>query len=194
VKNEELIEVLASMVKITIIADGWIQGVGYRAFVKRVGSQLGLKGLVRNLPDGQVEVFCEGSLAQVNKLLKMMSYKGKKGDPLSAYVESLSVYKEGEKGYRGPWKGYREFDVDYGFEIQSPVDRALLEQLESGTLYVASSRDEFGLLRDEFAMFRKETNGNFKTMEERYGSISKEMAKMRATFERLVDAYIKRQA
>jgi acylphosphatase len=181
------------MVKITIIADGWIQGVGYRAFVKRVASQLGLRGLVRNLPDGKVEVFCEGSLAQVNKLLKMMSYKGKRGDPLSAYVEGLSVCKEGEKGYRGPWKGYEEFDVDYGFEIQSPVDRALLEHLESGTLYVASSRDEFGLLRDEFAMFRKETNGNFKTMEERYGSISQEMAKMRATFERLVDAYIKRQ-
>lgn len=191
--DEVLSEVFASMVKITIIADGWIQGVGYRAFVKRVASQLGLKGLVRNLSDGQVEVFCEGTLPRINRLLKMMSYKGRRGDPLSAYVEGISVYKEGAKGYRGPWKEYGEFAVDYGFEVQSPVDRALLEHLESGTLYVASSRDEFGLLRDEFAMFRKETNGNFKTMEERYGSISKEMAKMRATFERLVDAYIKRQ-
>jgi hypothetical protein len=105
---------------------------------------------------------------------------------LSAYVESIRVHKEGEKGYRGPWKEYREFDVDYGFEVQSPVDRALIENLESGTLYVVSSRDELGL-------FRKETDKNFKTMEMRYGSISKEMKKMRATFERLVDAYIKRQ-
>jgi acylphosphatase len=181
------------MVKVTIIAGGWIQVVGYRAFVKRLASQLGLKGLVRDLPDGQVEVFCEGPLPRINKLLKMMSYKGRKGDPLSAYVEGIKVYKEGEKGYRGPWKEYGDFEVDFGFEIQSPVDRALLEHLESGTLYVASSRDEFGLLRDEFTMFRKETNGNFKTMDEKYGSISKEMAKMRATFERLVDAYIKRQ-
>ncbi len=181
------------MAKITIIVDGWIQGVGYRAFVKRVASQLGLKGLVRNLPEGKVEVFCEGTLPQVNKLLKMMSYRGRKDDPLSAYVENISVYKEGEKGYRGAWKKYGEFDMDYGFKIQSPVNRALLEHLESGTLYVASSRDEFWLLRDEFAMFRKETNGNFKTMEEKYGSISKEIEKMRTTLERLVDAYINRQ-
>ena len=181
------------MAKATIIIEGWVQSVGYRAFVKRIASQLGLKGLVRNLSDGKVEVFCEGSLPQINKLLKMASYKGRKGDPLSAYVESLTICKEGEKGYFGPWKEYKEFDIDYGFEVQSPVDRALLENLESGTLYVASSRDEFGLLRDEFAMFRKETNGNFRTMEERYGSISEEMKKMRGTLEKLVNAYIKRQ-
>ena len=181
------------MAKATITIEGWVQSVGYRAFVKRVASQLGLKGLVRNLPDGKVEVFCEGSLSRINKFLKMASYRGRKSDPLSAYVESLNIYKEGETGYRGPWKEYKEFDIDYGFEVQSPVDRALLENLESGTLYVASSRDEFRLLRDEFAMFRKETNGNFKTMEERYGSISEEMKKMRGTLEKLVDAYIKRQ-
>jgi acylphosphatase len=174
------------MTKITIIVDGWIQGVEYTAFVKRVASQLGLKGIVRNLPNGQVEVFCEGTLPRINKLLKMMRYKGRKGDPLSAYVESIRVYKEGEKGYCGPWKEYREFDVDYGFEVQSPVDRALIENLESGTLHVVSSRDKLGL-------FRKETDKNFKTMEMRCGSISKEMKKMRATFERLVDAYINRQ-
>ncbi|MBM4400640.1 MAG: acylphosphatase [Crenarchaeota archaeon] len=179
--------------KITIIAEGWIQSVEYRAFVKRVANQLGLRGLVRNLPDGRIEVFCEGALSKINKLLKMMNYRGRKGDALSAYVESLSVYREGEKGYRGPWKEYGAFDVDYGFEIQSPVDRALIENLESGTLYVTSSRDEFGLLKDEFSMFRKETNKNFETMEEKYGSISEEIKKMRATFEKLVDAYIKRQ-
>ena len=182
------------MTKMTIIAEGWIQSVGYRAFVKRVASQLGLKGLVRNLPDGKVEVFCEGTLPKINTLLKMMDYKGKKDDALSAYVENLGVYKEGEKGYLGPWKEYKDFEIDYGFEVASPVDRALIENLESGTLYVASSRDEFGLLKDEFSMFRQETNSNFETMDEKYGSISKEMEKLRATLEKLVDAYIKRQA
>jgi acylphosphatase len=193
-ENEELIEVPVLMTKITIIVDGWIQGVGYRAFVKRTASQLGLKGLVRNLPDGRVEVFCEGAFSKINKLLKLLDYKGRKGNALSAYVERLSVYREGEKGFRGPWKEYKAFDIDYGFEVPSPVDRALLENLESGTLYVASSRDEFGMLKDEFTLFRKETNANFETMDEKYGSISKEIQKMRASFEKLVEAYIKRQS
>ncbi len=123
----------------------------------------------------------------------MLDYKGKKDDPLSAYVEKLTAYNEGDKGYSGPWKPYVDFEIDYGFEIASPVDKALMEHLESGTLYVASSRDGFGQLKDEFSMFRKENNSNFETMENKYGSISKEMEKTRATLEKLVEAYIKRQ-
>ena len=167
------------MTKISIIVEGWIQGAGYRAFVKRTAGQLGLRGLVRNLPDGRVEIFCEGTQPRITTLLKMINYKGKKGDPLSTYVESLKTCKEGEKRYNGPWKAYEGFEIDYGFEVKSPVDRALLENLESGTVYVASSRDEFGLLKDEFAMFRKETNDNFGTMDAKYGSISEEMEKAR---------------
>lgn len=34
---------------------GRVQGVGFRAFVQRCGRQLGLNGIVRNLPDGSVE-------------------------------------------------------------------------------------------------------------------------------------------
>ncbi len=174
------------MAKATIIAEGWIQSVGYRAFVKRVASQLGLNGLVRNLPDGTVEIFCEGDLPKIDLLLKKMDYKGKKDDALSAYVENLSIYREGEKGYVGPWKEYKGFEIDYGFNVPSPVDRALIEYLESGTLYVVS-------LKDEFAMYRKETNDNFETIEAKYGSISEEMKKINLTLEKLADAYVKRQ-
>lgn len=188
------------MSKTSIIVEGWIQSVGLRSFVKRVAAQLGLNGLVRNLPDGTVELFCEGSASKIDAFLKMLDYKGEKDDPLSAYVEKLMVYHEGDKGYSGPWKPYVGFEIDYGFEVASPVDRALMEHLESGTLYVASSRDgfrqmkdEFSQMRDEFSMFRKETNSNFGTMEDKYGSISKEIEKMRATLEKLVEAYIKKQ-
>jgi acylphosphatase len=174
------------MTKATIIAEGWIQSVGYRAFVKRVASQLGLKGLVRNLPDGKVEIFCEGNLPKINELLQKLDYKGKKGDALSAYVENLSLYREGEKGYLGSWKEYSGFEINYGFNVASPVDQALIEYLESGTLYVVS-------LKDEFSQFRKETNENFEAMDAKYGSISDEMKKMNENFSKLVNAYINKQ-
>jgi acylphosphatase len=126
------------MVKVTIIADGWVQGSGYRTFVKQVASQLGLKGLVRNLSNGEVEIFCEGELPRINKLLKMINYKRQKHDVLSVYVESLTVHKEGEKDYQGSWKHYVQFEIDYGFEVESPVDRTLLECLEKRLLLLAS--------------------------------------------------------
>lgn len=181
------------MVKVTIIAQGSIQTVGYRAFVKRNASELGLRGLVRNLPGKKVEFFCDGDLANIEALMQKIDYKGKKGDALSAYVEKLSMYKEGEKGYLGPWTEYNDFQIDYGFEVRSPVNRALLEHLESGSLYVSSSRDETVLLKEEFSLFRQETNTNFNKMEEKYGSISDEMKKMRAILGKLADAYIEKQ-
>lgn len=178
------------MKKVTIIVEGWIQNVGFRTFIKQVAINLGIKGLVRNLSGGEVEVFCEADSSKIEEFTRKIDYKGKKGDPLSAYVEKLTTYAEGEEGYLGPWKKYSDFEIDYGFEIQSPVDRALLENLESGKIFVVSSNDKISALTDQFSMFRQETNGNFDKMEEKYGSISEEIKKMRTVLEKFADAYV----
>lgn len=39
---------------------GYVQGVGFRWFVRRVAQSLGLPGHAVNLPDGTVEVVAEG--------------------------------------------------------------------------------------------------------------------------------------
>lgn len=39
-----------------LIFYGRVQGVGFRKFVKTKAQQLGVKGYVKNLPDGTVEV------------------------------------------------------------------------------------------------------------------------------------------
>lgn len=46
---------------------GVVQGVGYRYFTQRSAARHQVYGYVRNLPDGRVEVFAQGSEAAVNK-------------------------------------------------------------------------------------------------------------------------------
>jgi len=43
------------------LVSGIVQGVGYRFFAARAARSLGIRGFVRNLPDGRVEVVAAGS-------------------------------------------------------------------------------------------------------------------------------------
>ncbi len=50
------------------VVRGTVQGVGFRYFVKQIASELGLKGTVRNLDDGSVEVIASGTEEQLSRL------------------------------------------------------------------------------------------------------------------------------
>ncbi|PLX67985.1 MAG: acylphosphatase [Denitrovibrio sp.] len=62
------------MKRLTAIASGRVQGVGYRASVIRGVSMIaGVTGYVKNLPDGRLEIIAEGtetSLAEVIEVAK----------------------------------------------------------------------------------------------------------------------------
>ncbi|WP_054309190.1 acylphosphatase [Mesorhizobium sp. 1M-11] len=49
---------------------GRVQGVGFRVWTQREASRLGLRGWVRNEPDGSVSVLIAGSNEAVAKMLK----------------------------------------------------------------------------------------------------------------------------
>lgn len=49
---------------------GSVQGVGFRFTAERVAASLGLKGWVRNLSDGRVEVLCEGREPALKEFLQ----------------------------------------------------------------------------------------------------------------------------
>ena len=66
---------MLALTKARIVVNGIVQGVGYRALVKQVGRQLGIKGLVRNFEDTKVEIFCEGQEDNVREFLKQIDRK-----------------------------------------------------------------------------------------------------------------------
>lgn len=47
---------------------GRVQGVGFRAFVQRRAAEIGVRGWVRNLDSGDVEVLATGTDAQLAEL------------------------------------------------------------------------------------------------------------------------------
>lgn len=54
-----------------VLVFGFVQGVGFRRFVKKNALNLGLKGWVKNLHDGRVEVLIQGSKENIEKFVKI---------------------------------------------------------------------------------------------------------------------------
>ncbi len=52
---------------------GRVQGVGFRFFVERAASDLGLTGYVKNCFDGSVEVYAVGSPGKLRQLEKHLA-------------------------------------------------------------------------------------------------------------------------
>lgn len=60
------------IVEMHAIFSGTVQGVGFRATVYHYANQVGLKGTVRNLPDGTVEVIAQGTQHHLDQFLAYM--------------------------------------------------------------------------------------------------------------------------
>ena len=62
---------------------GRVQGVGFRWFVRVAATELGLRGSVRNLPDGSVEVVAGGSAEALATLERRL----REGPPAARVTE-----------------------------------------------------------------------------------------------------------
>jgi acylphosphatase len=56
-----------------IYYDGTVQGVGFRLSAQARATALGLRGWVKNLDDGRVEVLCEGAEHDIKTFLEKIT-------------------------------------------------------------------------------------------------------------------------
>jgi acylphosphatase len=84
-----------------VLIVGRVQGVGFRYTAAREARRLGLTGLVRNRPDGCVEVTAEGDRASLELFLRWL-----RRGPAGAHVREAQVdWVPGTGAYSG-------FDVE----------------------------------------------------------------------------------
>ena len=88
--------------KAEVVVQGVVQGVGYRFFVLNQARLFDIKGYVRNLPDGSVEVVAEGEKGMVKDFVDRLRI-----GPLSAHVTGIDVKWYDEDS------GFTEFRLRY---------------------------------------------------------------------------------
>ena len=63
------------MLRQTCYFSGRVQGVGFRYTVQNLALQYNVRGFVRNMPDGRVELVMEGPEGEMNHLVDDISQK-----------------------------------------------------------------------------------------------------------------------
>ena len=80
------------MTQAHIFYSGTVQGVGFRYTVQNYASQLDLKGWVKNLPDGRVEILVEGLKETVELLCQHVD------EHFDGYIRDKEITFDESKG------------------------------------------------------------------------------------------------
>jgi len=82
--------------------EGRVQGVGFRFFTQDKAREYGIKGYVKNLYDGTVEVLAEGSEDKLNGFINDL-----KSGPSMAHVQNTNIR------WLEPENRYESFTIEY---------------------------------------------------------------------------------
>lgn len=91
---------MSELVRLHAVVRGYVQGVNFRWYTRRRAGDLGVRGWVRNDPDGSVEVMAEGRREAVQELLDWLHH----GPPL-AEVNQVQV------SWQSPTNEFSTFEV-----------------------------------------------------------------------------------
>lgn len=80
---------------VKVRVEGIVQGVGFRYYTYRIAKRYGIKGYVKNMPDGSVEIVAEGDEEKLERFLQEVA-KG----PSSAVVTNITVEDISPVGFK----------------------------------------------------------------------------------------------
>jgi len=172
------------MVKARLVISGDVQGVGLRAFIKRIARMYGIKGVVRNLDDGTVEVYCECKDDEtLKKFCEIISSRKRKDekDIFSPHVENIEAYKEPEENYKAgkvPEK-FGLFDIEY-----RDYEKESLTRTEIGSLLLLDTREKVMRMHNDMV-------NSFQTIDEKYAHFSKTLDAFKESLDEMIK-YIKK--
>ncbi len=78
---------------VRLYIDGTVQGVFFRRFIKENAEKLDVKGFTRNLEDGRIEVFLEGNIDEVKKMIELCK-KGPKHSQIRKVEEKAERFQD----------------------------------------------------------------------------------------------------
>ncbi len=199
-----------------LIVKGFIQGIGYRAYIKENAVKLKVKGIVKNLQNNSVEIYCNTINDETYEKFKEMLIS----EDSEGTIEEIEEYFEDTEGYgKGPaqWIGFNivrdefssideslEFMVRSGRQLMKKQDHLLDKQdqtLKTQNKMLEKQDQTPHAIKDlnkDLKGMDQHMNKNFNQLDSKYDKFSDSMARlevdikeMKVAFTKLVDHFVK---
>ena len=84
-----------------IFFEGRVQGVGFRYTARSIAKQIGLLGYVKNLPNGNVEMYIEGEKGKIHECIEEIKRE------MRGYIKDVSLQWQQYQGH------FTTFDIRF---------------------------------------------------------------------------------
>lgn len=178
-----------------IIVKGNVQAVGYRALIKQIARNNGIKGSVKNLDDGTVEIYCECNQEIYEKFKNKIDLKtSDPKDPLQINIIEFEVYNEDSENFDNSKIKY-PFEVIFDGEDISTFEKESLERSEMAILAMTSMNSNLSKKVDNTNKNIKDMdqhmNENFTTLDQKYDEFGQSMKRLEKDIHEMKDAFLK---
>ena len=168
------------MLKLTAYVSGKVQMAGYRSKVVTIARAFGLKGYVRNLPDGRVEVLAEGPDADLERFIEAIRIK----NTLIDVTEIKTEFSDAKGAYEEFFKIAGERETDARLDQAAEYLKELISVVREGFKDNGSKLDGIGSKLDGMNSCLKEISGKqdqiIDTIDDARGEIVSEVKGMRS--------------
>ena len=170
-----------------LIITGFVQDVGYRNIVKRIATKMDIKGIVRNISDGNVEIHCKcHDSKHLTQFMDKIRIREDEENLLTPYVKNIEkiTHPDDVDKYNPP-ASYETFSIDYG-DI-SPSDKEIITKLDTGSLIMLKTASNVNDVHGGINDMHRDMKGSFDTMEQRYDKIGNGLDAMHNDLKELID-------
>ncbi len=166
-------------VKARLLIEGHVQGVGYRTFVKAVARRMNILGVIRNLPDGKVEILCKcKDDDHLNEFIKNIMLSSGEKEYFKPNVTGIKKMIGEEEIKKSGWKKELGlFEIDYG-NIE-PAQKEILTKLDVGSIMLDTVNENI--------------SKRFDQVDNTYGDIGKKLEEISKQLKRFVDWFLEQQ-
>ncbi|OFV67744.1 MAG: acylphosphatase [Candidatus Syntrophoarchaeum caldarius] len=170
-----------------LIIKGRVQKAGYRDHIDEMAFNLDLTGYVKNLPDGSVEVVCEGEREKIEQFIDLIWIKQY---PIS--VEDIEV------DYSDATGEFRDFEIIR----EEDLTEAVYERMDTAARYMREMNRNLGekidkvgekvdIVAEKVDAGREENKKGFSMLGEKIDSIKDDTSAIRTSLSSLDDLKIK---